>query len=221
MRSTFLSDDNNEPLNVLCLGAHCDDIEIGCGGALLELLKRRSSVNVYWQVYTSTPSRREEAIRGAERICVGAQSLEIDVLEFRDGYLPYEGAAVKDAFERTKRKFSPDLIFTHYRHDLHQDHRKISELTWNTFRDHIIWEYEIPKWDGDLGSPNVFVSLSESVAEEKISILQSVYNSQNDKKWFTEDFFSAMLRIRGVECNSQSGLAEGFYVRKNIVSFGT
>jgi LmbE family N-acetylglucosaminyl deacetylase len=220
MRPTFLSKDSNEPLNVLCLGAHCDDIEIGCGGTLLELLRTRSQVNVYWQVFTSTPSRREEAIQGAKRVCSGANSLEIDILDFRDGYLPYEGDAVKKACEETKTKFSPDLILTHYRSDLHQDHRKVSELTWNTFRDHLIWEYEIPKWDGDLGSPNVFVPLERSVAEKKISILQSVYNSQNNKKWFTDDLFLSILRIRGMECNSASGLAEGFYVRKNIVAFG-
>ncbi len=220
MRSTFLSKESKEPLNVLCLGAHCDDIEIGCGGAMLELIRTRSLVNIYWQVFTSTPSRKEEAIRGAKRVCSGANSLEIDILDFRDGYLPYEGAAVKEACEETKAKFSPDLIFTHYRSDLHQDHRKVSELTWNTFRDHLIWEYEIPKWDGDLNSPNVFVPLERSVADEKLSILQSVYNSQNNKNWFTDDLFFSILRIRGMECNSASGLAEGFYVRKNIIGFG-
>lgn len=220
MRSLFVSKNIDEPLNVLCLGAHCDDIEIGCGGALLELLRKRSSVNVHWQVFTSTPSRKEEAIAGATAICAGAKSLQVDILDFRDGYLPYEGAAVKEAFEKTKRAFAPDLVFTHYRNDLHQDHRLISDLTWNTFRDHMIWEYEIPKWDGDLGAPNSFVMLEESIAQKKISILQSVYNSQNDKKWFTNDLFVSMMRIRGMECNSWSGLAEAFYVRKNVIGFG-
>lgn len=219
MRSLLLTKDHNEPLNVLCLGAHCDDLEIGCGGSLLKLLDVRPKVNIYWQVFTSSPSRKQEAIDGANAFCKNASSLTIKVLDYRDGYLPYEGEAVKESFEETKRNISPDLILTHYRHDLHQDHRKVSELTWNTFRNHMIWEYEIPKWDGDLGSPNTFVSLDKQIAEQKIAALQSVYNSQKAKKWFTDDLFWSMMRIRGMECNSASGLAEAFYTRKYTVDF--
>ena len=204
-------------LNVLCLGAHCDDIEIGCGGTLLTLLENNPNINVYWQVFSSTPSRKEEAIAGAERFCANAKNLQISVLEFRDGYLPYEGASVKDAMEDVRSAFSPDLVFTHYRHDLHQDHRKISELTWNAFRNHLILEYEIPKWDGDMGSPNTFVAIDEVVAAEKIAALQAIYNSQKNKQWFTDDLFLALMRLRGMESNSPSNLAEAFYTRKLLI----
>jgi LmbE family N-acetylglucosaminyl deacetylase len=209
-----LSVDEDRPLNVLCLGAHCDDIEIGCGATLLTLFAAQPAVNVHWTVFSSTPSRKQEAIAGAERFCADAGNLELEIHEFRDGYLPYEGSAVKDAFEATKRQFVPDVVFTHYRHDAHQDHRKVCELTWNTFRDHLILEYEIPKWDGDLGSPNAFVHIAPSVAEKKIATLSAVYNSQNDKRWFTDDLFHSMMRLRGMESNSPTQLAEGFYTRK-------
>lgn len=214
MLSLCLPKNTDKPLNVLCLGAHCDDIEIGCGGTLLTLLGQRSNVNVYWLVFCSTPSRKEEAQIGATRFCVKAQHLEVDILEYRDGYLPYEGLAVKESFEQAKRKFDPDVVFTHYRNDMHQDHRKISELTWNTFRDHLILEYEIPKWDGDLGSPNAFVTIEQEIADEKIALLQSTYNSQKNKSWFTDDLFRSIMRIRGMESNSESTLAEAFYGRK-------
>ena len=213
----LLSKDSAEPLNILCLGAHCDDIEIGCGATLLSILDDRPSVNVRWQVFASTPARKQEAVEGAKRICGGAESVEIEILDFEDGYLPYDGAAVKDAFEKTKGSFSPDLVFTHYRHDMNQDHRKVSELTWNTFRDHLILEYEIPKWDGDLRSPNTFVPVSRDAAQRKWQILQSVYESQKNKNWFTEELFLSLMRIRGMECNSASGLAEAFYAYKNVI----
>jgi LmbE family N-acetylglucosaminyl deacetylase len=209
-----LTNRKDKTLNVLCLGAHCDDIEIGCGATLLTLLGQNLDVNVYWQVFTSTPSRKQEAIAGAEYFASKASQIEVDIRDFRDGYLPYEGSAVKEAMEETKSNFVPDVIFTHYRKDLHQDHRKISELTWNTFRDHLILEYEIPKWDGDMGAPNVFVAIDEVVADDKISALQSIYNSQNAKGWFSDDLFHSIMRIRGMESNSASGLAEAFYARK-------
>lgn len=217
MLTLSLTQNFDDALNVLCLGAHCDDIEIGCGGTLLTLLGQNPSINVYWQVFSSTPSRKKEAIAGARRFCAAAKSLQLNVLDFRDGYLPYEGAAVKEAMEDVKKVFSPDLVFTHYRFDLHQDHRKISELTWNTFRDHLILEYEIPKWDGDMGSPNTFVAVDAVVAEEKIAALQAIYNSQKSKQWFTDDLFHAVMRLRGMESNSPSQLAEGFYSRKLMV----
>lgn len=217
MQPLILTNKADEPLNILCLGAHCDDIEIGCGGTLLKLLDSNRSANVYWQIFSSTPARRQEAVSGANKICEKARSLQTNILDFRDGYLPYTGSAVKEAMEEVKQDFSPDLILTHFRHDLHQDHRMISELTWNTFRNHQILEYEIPKWDGDLGSPNTFVTLEKTHAKEKISILQDVYNSQHSKEWFTDDLFWSIMRIRGMECNSESGLAEAFYTRKTVI----
>jgi LmbE family N-acetylglucosaminyl deacetylase len=218
MLALSLTQNPDDALNVLCLGAHCDDIEIGCGGTLLTLIGENPNINVYWQVFSSTPSRKQEAIAGARRFCASARSLQFNVLDFRDGYLPYEGAAVKDAMEGVKQVFSPDLVFTHYRHDLHQDHRRISELTWNTFRDHLILEYEIPKWDGDMGSPNTFVAIDKIVADEKIAALQAIYNSQRNKQWFTDDLFHALMRLRGMESNSPSQLAEAFYSRKLTVN---
>jgi LmbE family N-acetylglucosaminyl deacetylase len=209
-----LDQNKSAQLNVLCLGAHCDDIEIGCGGTLLTLFRERADVHIYWQIFTSTPSRKKEAVAGAERFCSGAKSLDISILDFKDGFLPYEGSAVKDAMEAVKSKFSPDVVLSHYRHDLHQDHRKISELTWNTFRNHLILEYEIPKWDGDLGNPNTYIDIAEDVAHKKIAILQEVYNTQREKNWFTDDLFWSLMRIRGMESNAASSLAEGFYLRK-------
>lgn len=218
MRSLLISKKPTEPLNVLCLGAHCDDIEIGCGGTLLELLSRHSLVNVYWQVYASTPTRKTEAVAGAQEFCAKAESLQIEILEFRDGYFPYEGAAIKDTFEKTKSVFSPDLIFTHYKDDLHQDHRIVSELTWNTYRDHIILEYEIPKFDGGLGSPGVFVPTSVDHTKRKSEILLSCYETQAQRSWFSNSTFEALMRLRGIECNSDSGYAEAFYSRKIVLS---
>lgn len=208
-----------DSLSILCLGAHCDDIEIGCGGTVMKLLDEHPNVSVFWQVFASTPSRKQEAIEGASRFCAGAKSLCVEILDFRDGFLPYDGVAVKESFEKLKKAFVPDLILTHYRHDLHQDHRTISELTWNTFRNHLIWEYEIPKWDGDIGTPNTFVAIDKETADNKVSAIQAVYNSQKDKNWFTDDLFRSMLRIRGMESNAPSGLAEAFYSRKSLVSF--
>lgn len=218
MRPLYISNKLDEPLNVLCLGAHCDDIEIGCGGTLLELLSERSSVNVYWQVYASTPSRKKEAIASAQKFCAGAKSLQVDILKFRDGYFPYEGGAIKDTFEQTKSAFAPDLIFTHYKGDLHQDHKIIAELTWNTYRNHMILEYEIPKFDGGLRSPNVFMPIGADLVEEKSEILLSCYKSQTERSWFTKTTFDALMRLRGIECNSDSGYAEAFYARKIVFS---
>ena len=208
-----LSRPDGAPLEVLCLGAHCDDIEIGCGGTLLALAAQ-TPVNVHWQVFSSTPERRREAEAGAAAFCAGAASLALEILDFRDGFLPYEGRAVKEAFEALKARVQPDVVFTHYRDDAHQDHRKVSELTWNTFRNHLVLEYEIPKWDGDIGRPNCYFPLTHETAAAKIDALQDVYGSQRSKSWFTDDLFHGLMRIRGMECNAPSGLAEAFYARK-------
>jgi LmbE family N-acetylglucosaminyl deacetylase len=202
------------PRTVLCLGAHCDDIEIGCGGALLRLLESTKNVTCYWVVASAGPQREAELRNAAERFLAGAAQSQVITWQFKDGYLPFMGAEVKDAFERLKRELTPDLIFTHYRDDLHQDHRLINSLTWNTFRDHAILEYEIPKYDGDFRSPNFYVSLNDEQCRRKIRYLMECYASQQAHGWFTEETFRSVLRLRGVESASPGGYAEGFYARK-------
>jgi LmbE family N-acetylglucosaminyl deacetylase len=203
--------------HVLCLAAHCDDLEIGCGGTVLKLTESPNPPAFTWVVFSSDPTREAEALRSAEALLRQASSSRIIIKKFRDGFLPYEGGLVKDAFEELKGQVSPDLILTHYRDDLHQDHRLISELTWNTFRDHLILEYEIPKYDGDLGAPNVFVPLDETVCRRKFDTILTNFRSQAGKRWFSEDIFRALLRLRGMECNASDNLAEAFYCRKLVV----
>jgi LmbE family N-acetylglucosaminyl deacetylase len=201
---------------LLCLGAHSDDIEIGCGGTVLRLLEENPATEVCWVVLGAAGARKAEATRSAQTFLAGAQRKDIVVKEFRDGYFPYAGAEVKDFFEALKGKYNPDLVLTHYREDLHQDHRLVSELTWNTFRNHLILEYEIIKYDGDLGAPNYFVHLTEAVARKKIQTLMECFQSQRDKSWFTEDAFSSILRIRGLESNAPEKFAEAYYCRKIV-----
>jgi LmbE family N-acetylglucosaminyl deacetylase len=199
---------------VLCLGAHSDDIEIGCGGTILHLLRRPRPVEIYWIVFCSNPARAVEAERSANAFLRGVRKKTIVVKSFRDGFLPYIGAPVKETFEELKKAFVPDVIFTHFRHDLHQDHRFLCELTWNTFRNHLILEYEIPKYDADLRQPNFFVPLPEAIAKRKISWLMRFFGTQRSKQWFSEDLFHGLLRLRGIEANSPSRFAEGFHCRK-------
>jgi len=201
---------------VLCVGAHSDDIEIGCGGTVLNLVENSKDIEFYWLTLCSNPDRASEAQRSANAFLRRASKKTIVVKSFRDGFLPYIGAPIKETFEELK-PFKPDVIFTHYRHDLHQDHRLVCELTWNTFRNHFILEYEIPKYDGDLGTPNVFVPLSEAVCRAKVDRLMRYFGSQRDKQWFSEDLFRGMMRIRGVEAASRTGLAEAFYCRKMLM----
>jgi LmbE family N-acetylglucosaminyl deacetylase len=201
-------------LSVLCLGAHADDIEIGCGGAVLELLASRRRVSVHWVVLSGTVLRAREARRSASRFLRGAAAAEVRVDGFRDGFLPYEGAKVKEVFEALKSAVSPDLIFTHTREDRHQDHRFVCELTWNTFRDHLILEYEVPKYDGDLAQPNVFIPLSDANRRRKVRTLMSAFPTQAEKRWFTPSTFDGLMRLRGIECASPTGYAEAFYARK-------
>lgn len=204
------------PLRVLALGAHADDIELGCGGTLLRLAAERRDLEVDWVVFCSTPERAAEARASAAAFLAGAARTRVRVHDHRDGFLPYSGAAVKEAFEALKREVSPDLVLTHFRGDLHQDHRLVSELTWNTWRDHLILEYEIPKYDGDLGSPNLFAPLTAATLERKIALVQEHFRSQAGKRWFTPELFRALPRIRGMECVAPEGLAEGFYCRKAV-----
>jgi len=205
-----------EPLRVLCLGAHSDDIEIGCGGTILRLRNQYPTVEFHWVVFSASGIRGEEARKAAE-LFVGAGHLRGPVFKsFRDGFLPFEGSRVKDCFEELKLQISPDLIFTHTHKDAHQDHRLISGLTWNTFRDHMILEYEIPKYDGDLGRPGVFVPLTAE-HQEKVTNIMGTFRSQHSKSWFQPETFLSLMRLRGMECNAPSGYAEAFYCRKLVL----
>jgi LmbE family N-acetylglucosaminyl deacetylase len=205
---------DGEVFRVLCLGAHSDDIEIGCGGAILRLREQVPSVEFHWIVFSAAGLREQEAQRSAE-LFVGSKNLGgLMIKRFRDGFMPFEGASVKEFFEELKHQVSPDLIFTHNRKDAHQDHRLISELTTNTFRDHLILEYEIPKYDGDMGRPSLFVPLAAPYYEKKVGHLMEAFQSQRTKRWFQPETFFALMRLRGMECNAPSGYAEAFYCRK-------
>ena len=205
----------DRPLRVLCLGAHCDDIEIGCGATLTKLLSQRA-VSVDWHVFSSNPLREAEARSAADRILAGASDAKVSINTFRNGYFPHVAAEIKDYFETIKTADAPDVVFTHYKEDLHQDHRTIGELTWNTFRNHLILEYEIPKYDGGLGSPNVFSAVDKEQVERKVSTIIECFKSQDSKPWFEAATFQSLMRLRGVECNSASGYAEAFYARKVV-----
>ena len=209
---------NGEPLKALFLGAHSDDIELGCGGTILSLLEQGQELEVWWVVFAASPTRRLEAERSAEMFLRKAVKKEIVFKDFKESFFPYIGSEIKACFEELKRTISPDVVFTHFRDDLHQDHRLISELTWNTFRDHLILEYEIIKYDGGIGSPNVFVHLSEEVCAKKTEYLMESFQSQHSHQWFTEETFRAILRLRGVESNAPSKFAEAFYARKLVLS---
>lgn len=203
-------------LRILCLGAHSDDIEIGCGGTILRLLEEYPEAEVHWVVFSAAGVRGSEAQQAAG-LFAGSKALCGPQLKtFPDGFMPFVGVEVKKAFEDLK-SISPDLIFTHNRKDAHQDHRLLAELTWNTFRDHLILEYEIPKYDGDMGQPNFFVPLEAQVCQRKIRYLMEAFQSQHSKRWFEENTFLALLRLRGMECNAPSGYAEAFYCRKAVL----
>jgi LmbE family N-acetylglucosaminyl deacetylase len=214
MLSLQLTPKTGAPLEILCIGAHADDIEIGCGGTILDLLATRPDTRVHWVVLSATGVRQQEASDSASRFLARAREKEITLRDFRDGFFPYVGGEIKDFFEGLKDLGSPDLILTSYRHDLHQDHRVVSELTWNTFRDHLILEYELPKYDGDMGAPNCFVPLAQETCDAKIAAILETYASQRQRYWFTEDTFRSLLRLRGVEAHSTTGYAEAFYARK-------
>jgi LmbE family N-acetylglucosaminyl deacetylase len=214
VNSVSLIGGDRGPYRVLALGAHSDDIEIGCGGTILRLAAERRRLEVLWVVFCSTRERAREAQASAAAFLRGVAVPQVVVKEYRDGFLPYSGAAVKDDFEELKRTFSPDVVLTHYRHDRHQDHRLVSELTWNTWRNHLILEYEIPKYDGDFGAPNFFSRLAGPVLDHKVALLLEHFPSQAGEPWFTADLFRAVARIRGMEAGAEEGLAEAFYCRK-------
>ena len=215
-----LGGSSNGCRKILCLGAHCDDIEIGCGGTILRLLDQDPGLEITWIVFSSTPPRGREALQSARFFLKRARRHKIIVKNYRDGFFPYQGGQIKKFFEGLKKDLSPDLIFTHYRVDLHQDHRLISELTWNTFRNHFVLEYEVPKYDGDLGSPNFFVGLDETTSQRKIQKILDCFASQRNRPWFTEETFRALLRIRGIESNVSGSYAEAFYCRKIVLDDG-
>lgn len=202
---------------ILCLGAHSDDIEIGCGGTILKLIEASPKLEIYWVVFCSNPLRAKEARRSANAFLRGARKKTIVIHDFRDGFLPYIGAPVKEAFEEIKKAFVPDIVFTHCRHDLHQDHRMLCELTWNTFRNHVVLEYEIPKYDADLRSPNFFVPLSDAIRRKKVRALMRFFGTQRSKQWFSEDLFDGLMRVRGIEAASPTRFAEAFYCRKLLL----
>jgi LmbE family N-acetylglucosaminyl deacetylase len=205
------------PLDVLCLGAHSDDIEIGCGGTILRLIEQYPAIRVHWVIFSARGVRHTEAERAAHLFAGRDRLSNLILKEYPDGFLPYVGADVKATFEELKQTVKPDLIFTHQPHDAHQDHRLLCELTWNTFRNHFILEYEIPKYDGDLGRPSVFFPLSVSQYQIKIRHLVEAFGSQRRKQWFQESTFEALMRLRGMECNAPSGYAEAFYCRKAVL----
>lgn len=205
---------NNKPLNILCLGAHCDDVEIGAGGTLLKMFDEYEINSVKWVVFASNDIRKKEATTSAKRFLEKVNNKDIRINSFQDGFLPFIASEIKQAFEMLKAEFTPDIIFTHYRNDRHQDHRHVSDLTWNTWRNHQVLEYEIPKYDGDLGIPNFYVPLDEKYIKQKNNILMEAYESQVSKHWFNEDIFNSIARIRGME--SANNYAEAFFARKII-----
>jgi LmbE family N-acetylglucosaminyl deacetylase len=208
---------NNLKPKILCLGAHSDDIEIGCGGTILKIVEEYPQAQFHWVVFSAESQRAEEAHKSAERFLTKVDSKVVEVQAFRDSYFPFVGGAVKDYFVKLSREFNPDMVLTHCTSDAHQDHRLIGQLTWNAYRNNLILEYEIAKYDGDLGTPNFYVHLNENIVKEKITNICSVFNSQSNKEWFGEESFRAIMRIRGLESNSPSKYSEAFYCRKIVV----
>jgi LmbE family N-acetylglucosaminyl deacetylase len=205
------------PLRILCLGAHSDDIEIGCGGTVLRLLEEHPGSSVRWVVFSATPEREVEARGSAEAFLAKALHAVVDVKGFRESFFPSVWSDIKGSFEEIKGTFTPDVVLCHHRQDVHQDHRVIAELAWNTFRNHLVLEYEIPKYEGDLGHPNVFVPLGRAVAERKVDLLMRHFASQAKRLWFRPEAFFGLMSIRGVECNAPEGRAEAFHARKVVV----
>lgn len=206
-------------LSLLCIGAHSDDIEIGAGGTLLSLLERGVQLDVHWCVLSGGSSVREEEARAsAVDFLTAAAAQQIEILSFRDGFFPQQGEALKQWFESLKGRADPDVILTHRRDDAHQDHREVCRLTWNTFRDHCILEYEIPKWDGDLGQPNLYMPVSTQALQRKIDLLIQHFGSQRSKQWFDEDTFRGLARLRGMECRAPDRFAEAFIGRKVLLA---
>jgi LmbE family N-acetylglucosaminyl deacetylase len=205
------------PLSILCLGAHSDDLEIGCGATMLRLLRERPGATVHWVVFSANDEREREARASAADFLACAAEYEVTVYRFRESYFPFVGEVVKDSFEELKARVSPDIVFTHRRDDQHQDHRVIAELTWNTFRNHLVLEYEIPKYEGDLGQPNLYVPIDSDTANRKVELLEDHFGTQRSKSWFRRETFYGLMALRSVECSSPTGWAEGFHLRKAVL----
>jgi LmbE family N-acetylglucosaminyl deacetylase len=206
-----------EHLSVLCIGAHADDIEIGAGATILGWIERGLRLRVHWAVLSAIGLRREEARCSAEQFLTKAENVVVDLAAFKDGFFPQQGLEIKVWFEALRRRTSPDLILSHWAKDAHQDHREISRLTWNTFRDHTILEYEIPKWDGDFGRPSIYLPASQSSMERKTRLLLEHFHTERPKDWFDERVFMGLARLRGMECRAPDGFAEAFHARKLLV----
>ena len=202
--------------NLLCLGAHSDDIEIGCGGFILRLINEISDLSIRWIVFSASGERAVEARESAAAFLRDAKTCQVEVLGFKDGYFPFQGAEIKDVFEALKRDFNPSLVLTHWKDDAHQDHRILAELTHNTFRNHIILEYEIPKYDSDLGNPNFFAPLTQIILRRKIDLILGHFRTQHGRAWFTDETFAGVARLRGIGCNAPEGCAEAFHARKVV-----
>ena len=217
MLELLINKSRDSSLKILCLGAHSDDIEIGCGATIMKLLQTYSNVELLWVAFSADDITKKEGLKSASLFLEKALSKEIRIHNFRDSFFPYHGSEIKECFEGIKT-FNPDLVFTHYRNDFHQDHGLISELTSNTFRNHMILEYEIPKYDGDLGSPHIFSPIDKTLCNQKIKLLIDCFKSQQNKQWFSESTFQAILRLRGIESNSPTGYAEAFYCKKIVIN---
>jgi LmbE family N-acetylglucosaminyl deacetylase len=204
----------NEKLAVLCLGAHSDDIEIGLGATLLQMIARGVDLDVHWCVLSGEGARHDEATASAQDFLKGARNVQIEVAAFRTSFFPEQSETIKSWFETLKTRSRADLIFTHRKDDAHQDHREVNRLTWNTFRDHCILEYEIPKWDGDIGQPNLYVQVGPEALQRKIDLLMSHFGTQRSKHWFDEETFRGLARLRGLECGAPDRYAEAFFARK-------
>jgi LmbE family N-acetylglucosaminyl deacetylase len=205
-------------LTILCLGAHSDDIEIGAGGTLLQWIADERKLDVFWCVLSASGPREEEARRSAATFLRGAAEAHVEVMPFKDGFFPEQGEEIKSWFESLKLRVQPDLILTHRRHDAHQDHREVCRHTWSTFRDHLVLEYEVPKWDGDLGQPSLYVSLAARSLERKVDLLMEHFGSQRSKDWFDRDTFTGLARLRGMECRAPDRHAEAFFASKLMLA---
>jgi LmbE family N-acetylglucosaminyl deacetylase len=207
-------------LSVLCLGAHSDDIEIGAGGTILGWIASGVDLDIHWCVLSAVGERAAEAQASADAFLAGARRKKVELAEFKDGFYPYRGEELKSWMEGLKARITPDVVLTHRRDDAHQDHREVCQLTWNTFRDHLILEYEVPKWDGDMGQPNFYVPLDAQAMERKIELLMAHFGTQRSKDWFDAETFRGLARLRGVECRAPSGYAEAFVARKATLGLG-
>jgi len=217
MKPITFVDNAKAPISLLCLGAHSDDIEIGCGGTLLRLLAERPGSSVDWVVFAASPDREKEARASAADFLKDAGRSNVIVKNFKESYFPYVATEIKDFFEELKRTTRPDVVLCHHRHDFHQDHRTIADLTWNTFRQHAILEFEIPKYEGDLGTPNIFVPLPREVADRKVELLMRHFASQAHRTWFRPDTFHGLMSVRGIECAAPESRAEAFHARKLVM----